>query len=222
MYDSFTEEAFRYARKSYGLRSHIFNSSHWIWSGGSWEYTLNPLGHDVRLGISQDWSFQHFIDNNLPRYMLLEPFVRNQSISISRGPLGAYPDVHEICDAIGVRCTQRTRPFYFANIKPDRPVGEFGPIWHPELTRIMRTKLLIQAAAAMAEESALAHMKKLNLVGKLARTRAKKQHHQSSTHQRLSSHTRSSSYQPEFMPFNPQMFTTKQRYLQKLKRSMRS
>ena len=47
---------------------------------------------------------------------------------------------------------------------------------------VMRTKLLIQAAAAMAEESALAHMKKLNLVGKLARTRAKKQHHQSSTH----------------------------------------
>ena len=142
IYDNFTQKAFKHARKSYGLRSCVFNSTHWIWKGGTWQYILNPSGHGVRFGISQDWSFQHFIDNNLPRYMLLEPFVRNQFISISRGPLAKYPDVHDICKAIGVRCTQKRSPVYFARIKPDHPYNSFGPIWHPEITRMMRGKIL--------------------------------------------------------------------------------
>ena len=142
MYDIYTQKAFKNARKSYGLRSNVFNSTHWIWKGGKWEYALNPSGHGVRFGISQDWSFQHFFDNNLPRYMLLKRFLRNHYISISRGPLERYPDVRELCRALRVHCSQETSPSYFANIRPVRPVGSFGPIWHPEITRMMRKAIL--------------------------------------------------------------------------------
>ena len=142
IYDDFTQEVFKYAKKSYDLTSRVFNSTHWIWKGGTWQYFLNTSGHSVRFGISQDWSFQHFIDNNLPRYMLLEPFVRNQTISISEGPLAKYPDIYDICKAIGVRCTQKKSPVYFASIRPDRPYNSLGPIWHPEITRMTRKKIL--------------------------------------------------------------------------------
>lgn len=142
MYDDFTRGAFRRARKSYGLRSCAINSTTYLWKGGTWQYELNPEGRGVRFGISQDWSFQHFVDNNLPRYMLLEEFVRGQEISLSRGPLSSHPDVFDICTALRTRCSHKRRKAYFANIRPVRPVGTYGPIWHPRITHIMRTKLL--------------------------------------------------------------------------------